>query len=110
MIVLDTHAWLWHVDADDRALSRAARGVLADDAELLVSAISVWEVGMLVAKGRLRRTPGSPGERRSWRTSTGRDPADRLIVATALQTGGTLVTKDRSIRTWGRRNGLTTVW
>ena len=121
MIVLDTHVLIWH-ELGDRRLGRRARRALesalqAGDAA--ISAISFWEVGMQARKGRLdfRLDPDA------WRRDLldqglieipvdGRiacragliaklhgDPADRLIVATALE-GHQLVTADRQILEW----------
>jgi PIN domain nuclease of toxin-antitoxin system len=85
----------------------------------VISAISCWEVGMLVEKGRLRLRGDTrlaiqqalqvPGLRVAAVTETiateagllGRtfhgDPADRLIVATAVELGAPIVTKDERI-------------
>ncbi len=128
MIVLDTHVWIWWVSAP-RKLSPPARRAVQEAKELVVSAISLWEVAMLVAKSRLeldrdvglwmRQALAAPGIRlaplsteiavRS--TSLGRDfhgdPADRLIVATALELDAALVTKDDRLRSW---EGIVTVW
>ncbi|MCI0432117.1 MAG: type II toxin-antitoxin system VapC family toxin [Gemmatimonadetes bacterium] len=122
MIVLDTHSWVWWAN-DSADLSRPARkqieAALRED-RLLVSSISVWEVALLVERGRLQlaiavdewvaRTERVPGLRfvpvnnaialRS-RQLPGRlhkDPADRIIVATALSHGATVVTRDDRIR------------
>jgi PIN domain nuclease of toxin-antitoxin system len=122
VIVLDTHSWVWWAN-DSRDLSRPARrqieAALRED-RLLVSSISVWEVALLVERGRLQlaiavdewvaRTERIPGLRfvpvnnaialRS-RQLPGRlhkDPADRIIVATALSHGATIVTRDDRIR------------
>ena len=121
MILLDTHAWVWWV-SNPELLSRDARKS-ADDAaarqQLFVSTISSWEVAVLVEKGRLAlaldvrdwiarcealpflsfvplsnaiavesvRLPGFPHA----------DPADRIIVATALFLGARLVTMDENL-------------
>ncbi len=116
MIVLDTHAWIW-LAADDGRLSDTALSAVRRADRLGVSAISVWEVSMLCAKGRLQLAP-SP---RQWIGDALRleklellpltadvamlatelrlhgDPADRIIVATALVSGSQLVTKDERI-------------
>lgn len=124
MIVLDTHALLWWVDGS-RELSRRARrhiDSLAETAEIHVSSISCWEIGMLAAKGRLelampagewiarceslpflRFVPVDNGIALGSTQLPGRaprDPADRIIIATARSLRATIVTKDRRIRSY----------
>jgi PIN domain nuclease of toxin-antitoxin system len=57
MIVLDTHTWIWLVN-DDPLLTRRMRDVIdaarKGSERLGVSVISCWEIGMLVAKNRIR--------------------------------------------------------
>ena len=123
VIVLDTHAFVWWVASPDR-LPRKARARLdraAGDGEALrVSSISAWEVAMLAARGRLELTM----EVGAWLAAAEalpllafvpvdnavalravslpetlpRDPADRIIAATALGLGATLVTGDERLR------------
>lgn len=132
MIVLDTHAFVWWVASPDR-LPRKARAHLdravAHGDALRVSSISAWEVAMLVARGRLELTMDVS----AWMAaaealpmlefvpvdnavalravalpeSLPRDPADRIIVATALGLGATLVTGDERLR---RYRSLPTLW
>ncbi len=57
MIVLDTHTLIWWVDGGAQ-LSQAALAAITEelhreDGLILVSAISAWEIAMLVEKGRL---------------------------------------------------------
>ena len=131
MIVLDTHAWVWWL-GDPSLLSRPAREAIdaaAARSELYVSAISVWEVALLVARGRLeltmdlddwvRRAEALPFityvpvdnavALRSVRLGEAfpEDPADRMIVATATGLGAPLVTKDRRLR---KRPEIETIW
>ncbi len=94
--------------------------------ELAVSAISFWEVAMLTAKGRIQLAEdtgpwrreqleqglvelpidGATAIRAGLLTNMHGDPADRLIVATALQ-GHRLATADERILGWsGRLNRL----
>jgi len=126
MIILDTHALVW-MDAGNASLGkRAIQAIdkaLADDS-LAVSAISFWEVGMLINKRRLN-IDFSPDVWRSDLLSKGLielpidgktgidaaslrnfhgDPADRIIVATAILTGASLITADEKILNW---DGLT---
>lgn len=125
MILLDTHALLWLESGSERLGSRTRRLVdraLADEA-LGVSAITFWEIGMLIAKERLALA--RPAERlRAELLGSGlvelpltgdaalaaarlesfhADPADRLIVATALASSATLVTADSRILEWPGR-------
>ena len=128
MIVLDTHAWLWWAGDHSRLPLRLRRRLSGDD-ELVISAISCWEAAMLVERGRLTLAPdGRSGIRRAAAIPNLRvvevdesiaidagllgadfhgDPADRIIVATALQLRVPLATKDERIRTSRR---VETVW
>lgn len=121
LLLLDTNALLWLRRGDGR-LGRVARGEIEQawqsDA-LAVCAISFWEVAMLVGKGRIRLADdvhtwrrgnleqgvveipidGDIGIRAAGLADFHADPADRLIVATALA-GHRLVTSDRRILGW----------
>ncbi|MBI4277362.1 MAG: type II toxin-antitoxin system VapC family toxin [Armatimonadetes bacterium] len=126
MIVLDTHAWVWFL-ADPGRLSRRARQAVDAEArggEIAVSSISVWEIAMLVERGRLTLTMDVdqwlahaealpflsfvPVNNRialqsvRLRDFPGSDPADRIIVATAMLLGATLVTRDERMRRYPR--------
>lgn len=122
MIVLDTHALLW-MDRDDPALGAASRRLIEDAwraGQVAVSAISYWETAMLVQRGRIV-LPLPATEWRSELLQAGlreivldgrigilashlenlhRDPADRFIIATALQNQATLVTADENVLAW----------
>ena len=119
MILLDTHAWLWWA-ADRAKLPRRVQRRLAVAREIAISAISCWEVGMLVERGRLklrgdtrtgirdalsidklRVVPVSDSiaiEAGLFGTNFHGDPADRIIIATALDLRATLVTRDQRIQ------------
>ncbi len=121
LILLDTHALVW-LDAGDERLGRRALRLIdeafAED-DLAVSAISFWEVAMLEVKGRLSLhqraeswrgdlldrglleipVDGETGIRAAGLEGFHGDPADRLIVATALA-GHRLVTADENILDW----------
>lgn len=121
MTLLDTHAWIWWATASPHLSKRAAKAIESVDA-LGVSAISCWEVAMLVAKGRLvldrdpevwldqalklprvQLLPLSPRIAvRSARLGGARlaDPADCIIVATALEFGCPIASKDERIRSF----------
>lgn len=132
MIVLDTHAWVWWV-SDPRRLPERSRRAIQESLEagepVHVSTMSSWEVAMLVARGRLELTVAL-GEWIALAESAPeiafvpvdnhialravaledfphRDPADRLIAATALLMGATLITADARLRAY---EPLTTLW
>jgi PIN domain nuclease of toxin-antitoxin system len=129
VIVLDTHVWLWWL-ADPSRLSPVARGAI-DEAEAVgVSAVSAWEVAMLVARrrisldrdvatwvrqalahARVRPQALTPDVAVAAGLLDGRgfpgDPADRFIYATAQALRATLVTRDEAIRGYDAR---CTVW
>ncbi len=125
MILLDTHVLLW-LRIGDRRLGRRTRKAVESAwtaQAVAVSAISFWEVAMLHDTGRLtllrdtaswRRTlledglveipvDGEIGTRAAGLASLPGDPADRLIVATALLGGHQLVSADRRILGWAGR-------
>ena len=128
MIVLDTHAFLWWADESERLSARARHAIEQADA-LGVCAISCWEIAMLVEKERLRLdrdvleflrqalalprveflalTPEIAVEAARLVSSSLADPADRMIAATALETGSAVVSKDARLRGVA---GLKTIW
>jgi PIN domain nuclease of toxin-antitoxin system len=128
MILLDTHAWIWWVASDPKLSSKASHAIQKAHSTY-VSAITCWEVAMLVAKGRLvldrdvevwldlalkfpgvELVPLSPRVAvRSTRLEGGvlPDSADRILVATALEYGCPIVTKDDHIRHY---SGIRTIW
>ena len=129
-LLLDTHAWVWWVGSPDDlppGLRRRVQVALAED-RLWLSAISAWEVALLVQRGRLvLRYPVREWIARSQALAGLRflpvdtgiairsvelpdlhpDPADRLIVASAERLGAMLVTKDERLRAYP---GVATIW
>ena len=128
-LLLDTHTWIWRLLAPDRLSAEAERAIGDRDSTLHLSPISAWETLVLARKGRLVLTP-SPSEwvldalRRSALTAAplthaialrsealegfaSDDPADRFLVATALEHDLVLVTADRAMRDFGE---LETLW
>jgi PIN domain nuclease of toxin-antitoxin system len=126
--LLDTHIWLWYAEGDSDQLKPAAIKRLDEMRHgegLWVSAISVWEVGVLAAKSRVQlsvplrdwvdralQVPGVylaqldalcavestllPGELPG-------DPADRFLIATARTQGRILATRDRAILNYAKQ-------
>jgi PIN domain nuclease of toxin-antitoxin system len=95
LIVLDTHAWIWW-NAEPAKLSGPARQAIDDTDEVGICPISCWEFCKLIPiSSAIAVTAGTLEGFHG-------DPADRLIVATAIETGVPLVTRDRQIRDFGR--------
>jgi PIN domain nuclease of toxin-antitoxin system len=127
VIVLDTHVWLWWL-SEPSLLSRTAAAAIENADRIVISSISCFEVATAVAKGRIsldrdvlewiedaitvarmELAPLTP-KIAVKATQLGRfhgDPADRLIVATAMMETATLITKDRRIRNYP---GVPTTW
>ncbi len=119
--LLDTHILLWWL-AGDRRLTRGQRRVINkahEESPLGLSEISLWEIATLHELGRIeldrplrewleqasapplvRRVailPAVAAEVAALPATFHRDPADRIIVATARVFGAKLVTSDRAI-------------
>ena len=124
--LLDTHALVWLLEGNER-LGQKSRDLIKASAQaqsLYVSAITPWEIAMLVNKGRLSfgqeigewlrialSMPGIQMVPLSIEISVAStqlpgdfhaDPADRIIVATARHLGATLVTEDKLILTYSQ--------
>lgn len=126
-LLLDRHALVWLVEGDAQ-LSAAARRAITAAPAIWVSAITPWEIGMLVAKGRLtfakdvqewvdevltlpgvRLAPLSPAIAIASSRLPGElhgDPADRLIAATARHHDLTLITADAKLLDYGAAGHL----
>lgn len=133
MIVLDTHTVLWWVNGDaqlsQNALAAIEQELRGDGGVILISAITAWEIALLLEKGRITLSMGIddwldtveeiegvrivpvdvataiestrlPGEFH-------RDPADRMIVALARHYNAVLVTADEKINDYRH---VKTVW
>jgi len=130
MILLDTHAWIWFVSNPEMLSNRARNRITASMKEkLYISSISTWEVALLAQRKRLFLTmEAGDWIRKSEELSFfefipvdnaialrsvqlqppfHKDPADRIIVATALTIGATIVTKDEKLLKYRH---VKTVW
>jgi PIN domain nuclease of toxin-antitoxin system len=129
VILLDSHVLIWAV-ADSRRLSKAAASAIRRARRgdgLAVSSITAYEVAWQIASGRIQGfgtveasvlrflegvtirpiTPEIAALATQFPEGYPRDPADRIIGATARAEGMTLVTRDERIR---RSPLLKTVW
>ncbi len=122
MIIVDTHILIWWVGGDGSlspSASKAINDTLDSDGEVIISSISAWEISMLIEKDRLvlsmdveswihevTQIDGIrfvPVDNEIGIKSTmlpghfHKDPADRMIVATARKLAIPLVTADKKI-------------
>lgn len=132
-LLLDTHTAIWLTE-DQPIASTAIEAI--DTAHqtggvLLVSPITAWEVGLLVSRNRLslvakperwfQRVMAIPGVRLAELSpdiliassflpgEPPRDPADRILLATAREFGATLVTRDRLLLKYGEEGQVSTI-
>lgn len=131
MILLDTHTLLW-LALEPKRLSRRAAAAVRKEVSLGglgIASISLWEIAMLIAEAKLairgtqeawiagliqgtgvvvhEITPAVAALATQFPEGFPKDPADRLIAATARAGGYGLVTRDRRLRASPLLN---TVW
>lgn len=121
MILLDTHVLVWTV-LNAPELGTNTKALIKEHEQhntLLVSAFSFWEIEMLIQKERISLPISATVIRNrllsqdikevavngklgicACQLDLHGDPADRIIVATAIEQGATLVTADRKILSW----------
>jgi PIN domain nuclease of toxin-antitoxin system len=133
VLLLDTHVLIWLLSGSSRLGTQARSSIqqAAQDNALLVSAITPWEIAMLVSKGRLaldrdvgewveaalalpgiQLAPLSPQIAVASTRLPGAlhtDPADRIIAATARHLDAVLVTEDQRLLDYGVTGHLRTV-
>lgn len=130
-LLLDTHVWLWLVNKESDRLSKTCLKKVEAAKRLGVSAISVWEVGMLEARGRIQLqktcidwvrealsapklsllplTPEIAIESSRLPGTIHGDPSDRILAATSRLTGASLVTKDRQLLIYGQQSFISVI-
>ena len=131
MILLDTHSWLWLGTEPDRLSATATAAVSAAlrSGGIAIASVTLLEIAWLMTRGRLllhgspeslltelvettgvvvrEVTPVVAGIFAQLPNDLGRDPVDRIIVATARAEGLPLVTRDKRLR---RSRLVETVW
>jgi PIN domain nuclease of toxin-antitoxin system len=132
-LLLDTHAAIWMTRNESLAprATEAMNAAYQAAGAVFVSPITAWEVGLLVARNRLNLlmtpqrwfarlldVPGitladlSPDILMASSFLPGtppRDPADRILLATARELGATLITRDRLLLKYGEDGQVSTI-
>jgi PIN domain nuclease of toxin-antitoxin system len=130
-LLLDTHYWIWLQSGTPGQITTRLRNSIEEAAaagRLLLSVISVWELALLEAKGRIELTFSCEEWVRSALATPGLilapltpeiaiestrlpepfhgDPADRIIVATARRMGARLATRDVKMRDFALKHRI----
>jgi PIN domain nuclease of toxin-antitoxin system len=125
LLLLDTNAAIWITQNEPlaQAAQDAMNAAFQSSTDVLVSPITAWEVGLLVSRNRLNLLATPRGWFQRLLTIPGmklaelspdvliaasflpgkppKDPADRILLATARDLAATLVTRDRLILDYG---------
>lgn len=113
-LLLDSHALVWWAAYPGRLRSTTRAAIGASENEVYLSAAAAWELGLKVARGKLRLPAGfveqllgqgfdelwisvAHTQRAAELPPLHADPFDRLLIAQALAEGMVLVTADREI-------------
>ena len=130
MVLLDTHVWWWSLTEPELLSENAIEFIKkAKPNQRAIASISIWEFAMMVSKNRIQleisvskwlsRAINDTGLQvidispevaiQSYRLPGNfhKDPADRIIIATARVNNFSLITKDQKIRDYPH---VKTVW
>lgn len=131
-ILLDTHVWLWAMNGNTEYLSKEFCkffNKIIKTKNVMISPMSIWEIGMLVDKGRIEIgmdtldwinqaldvqgmqllpiTPRIAIQSTKIPGSLHGDPVDRLLIASAYEENAVLVTCDKKILEFGCEKFIT---
>lgn len=127
MILLDTHIWIRWIEPGTDPLPTGISRLIDSSAQVAVSAVSCWEVAYLAKRNRLilplpvnewvkaaldesgvisLALTSQMASRAANLADIHRDPADRFIIATSIETGATLLTLDGVFRNYPELVGL----
>jgi len=118
-LLLDTHMWLWMVNSPEKFSPTARRHILKEENELVLSAVSTWEIAIKYSLKKLplpehpdefvprllattRVSPMAIQVRHTLRVAElprhHSDPFDRLLIAQAQLESLSILTVDKQFR------------
>jgi PIN domain nuclease of toxin-antitoxin system len=121
-VLVDTHTFLWDLDADPRSSRRAKQILSSDEHELVFSLVSLWEIAIKIKTGKLNAIGSSVAYIRDEMNAYGMellhirydhvltleqlphhhgDPFDRLLIAQALTESLPILTGDEIFKRYG---------
>jgi len=129
--LLDTHSFIWAIFEKKKLSQHAAAVILDPENEILVSAVTFWEISMKYSLGKILLENAVPDDLPLHARKAGfeildptpeefstsyrlprhhhRDPFDRLIIWQCLRNDARLISKDRAFEEYGKL-GLTILW
>jgi PIN domain nuclease of toxin-antitoxin system len=129
--LLDTHVFLWTIIDPKRLSDKATSVIENNENEIFISAISLWEISLKYALGKLNLIGLEPNELMRQAKDVGfdlmpvspelaashyklnatwhKDPFDRMLIWQAIQKDITLISKDENISKY-QSAGLKVVW
>jgi PIN domain nuclease of toxin-antitoxin system len=126
-ILVDTHTFLWDLNADPRSSRKAKEFLRSDEDDLVFSLVSLWEIAIKIKTGKLNTIGSSVAYIRDEMNAYSMellpiryehilnlealphhhsDPFDRLLIAQALSEGLPILTADRAFHQYG----IKTIW
>ena len=129
--LLDTHALIWTITEKGKLSARVKKTFESADNVFFISSVTYWEISLKFSTGKLKLLgllpddilslsvesgfqliPLSPNESASYyklKTTTHRDPFDRMLIWQAIQRNLILITNDKSIAGY-KDSGLKILW
>ena len=131
MVIVDTHVFIWDLMDTNKIPAKILKhlDLVQEQGSLFICSISLWEIGLLVGKGRieldrpvdqflkvgllkrnyqlLEITPEISLEVSIMAEEVNKDPADRIIAASSLAHKAILITADKNLRS---NKNLKTLW
>lgn len=129
--LLDTHAFIWAISEQNKLPTKIKNIISNPENEILVSALSFWEISLKYSLGKMDIDNIPPDELPIWAKKHGfeiisleaettstyhklsatyhKDPFDRMLIWEAIQSNIPLISKDENVKKY-ESEGLMVVW